>query len=99
VLVSIMQHGPTPQRMKRLQAALGEPLARRTVLRWREWWRHIFADSPFWAAARARLSSPASQLQLPGSLLKQFRGTAHTKLVALLHFISPVTAPGAFYAL
>ena len=48
VLISAMQSGLNPERMKRLKTLVG--VSRRTVLRWRDWWHTVFAMSPFWRA-------------------------------------------------
>ena len=51
VLISIMRHGVSEQRMARLTEAIG--VDRRTVARWRMWWRDAFIASSFWQMARA----------------------------------------------
>ena len=51
VLVSIMRHGMTKQRLQHLTEFVG--VDRRTVERWRAWWRDSFTASPFWQIARA----------------------------------------------
>jgi hypothetical protein len=59
VLVSAMRHGATPARMRKLRELVG--VSRRTVERWREWWRSIFAESPFWRLAAARIDRFAAR--------------------------------------
>ena len=88
VLISAMQNGPTRQRMKRLKQLVG--VSRRTVLRWREWWRTVFAMSPFWRAHRGFAPS-ASDADLPASLLQSFTGAIEQQLISLLRFLVPIT--------
>jgi hypothetical protein len=88
VLISAMQSGLTLQRMKRLKALVG--VSRRTVLRWRDWWRTVFAMSPFWRAHRG-LAPSASTTDLPASLLKSFAGVIEAQLILLLRFLVPIT--------
>jgi hypothetical protein len=88
VLISAMQGGLTPARMKRLKALVG--VSRRTVMRWREWWRTVFTDSAFWRAHRA-LAPAASSADLPASLLPSFDGTLEQQLLSLLRFLAPIT--------
>lgn len=89
VLVSAMRHGATPERMRRLRKVVG--VDRRTVERWRLWWRTSFVDSPFWRAAAAAFAPPVSVVMLPATLLSRFRGDEETRLVALLRFLGPIT--------
>ena len=73
---------------------------RRTVGRWRRWWREGFTATPFWRIARARFMPPVDQAQLPAALLGRFTGvmpeacSQHDdaeRLVALLRFLGPIT--------
>jgi hypothetical protein len=88
VLISAMQRGLNPVRMKRLQALVG--VSRRTVMRWRDWWRTVFTDSPFWRAHQA-LAPAASSADLPASLLQSFDGAIERQLILLLRFLAPIT--------
>ena len=88
VLISAMQSGLTLQRMKRLKELVG--VSRRTVLRWRDWWRTVFTMSPFWRAHRA-LAPAARDADLPASLLKCFDGASLQQLILLLRFLAPIT--------
>lgn len=89
VLVSAMRHGATPARMRKLREHLG--VSRRTVERWRRWWRETFAESPFWRAAAAAFMPPAAPGRLPASLLERLAGDDEARLVALLRFLGPIT--------
>jgi hypothetical protein len=88
VLISAMQSGLNPARMKRLKALVG--VSRRTVMRWREWWRTVFTDSAFWRVHRA-LAPAASTADLPASLLQSFDGAVDRQLILLLRFLAPIT--------
>ncbi len=89
VLVSAMRHGATPSRMRQLRELFG--VSRRTVERWRRWWREAFAESPFWRAAAAAFMPPVEPGSLPASLLERFGGNDEARLVALLRFLGPIT--------
>jgi len=89
VLVAVMRHGVTTSRMERLSQAVG--VDRRTVERWRRWWRDSFTATPFWNVARATFMPPIDCQHLPASLLERFTGDDADRLVALLRFIGPVT--------
>jgi len=88
VLISAMQSGLTPERMKRLKELVG--VSRRTVLRWRDWWHTVFAMSPFWRAQRG-LAPSATTVDLPASLLKSFAGVTLQQLLSLLRLLVPIT--------
>ena len=89
VLIAIMRHGTTDARMERLGEVVS--VDRRTVARWRSWWRHTFTATPFWRSARARLMPPVDHDSLPASLLDRFAGDDTDRLIALLRFLGPVT--------
>jgi hypothetical protein len=70
-------------------------VSRRTIERWREWWLNGFVRSPFWKAARGLLRAPIDENRLPLSLLSSFSGESEKeKLIELLRFLLPLTAPG-----
>jgi hypothetical protein len=69
-------------------------VARRTLQRWRTWWREQFPRTPLWRAACARFMPPLPEAQLPGGLLERF--ASHAALTAealmrLLVWLGPVT--------
>ena len=66
-------------------------VARRTVARWRVWWREQFPLTPLWRAACARFMPPVPEAQLPGELIERFTGAAQGALLRLLVWLSPVT--------
>ena len=88
-LISAMLLGTTPSRLARLSAVPG--IDRRTLVRWRTWWRSTFTDGPFAAVAKAALVPPLDIAGLPVSLLDRFAGDIERKLIALLRFLAPLT--------
>lgn len=89
VLVTAMQHGPTPTRVARLQKLFGISL--RTLARWREWWRTAFVKSAFWVETRALLAQPVTEESLPHSLLECFSGDEESRLISLLRLLLPIS--------
>lgn len=89
VLTAILQAGATDARMQRLTAVVR--VDRRTIVRWRRWWRETFTSSPFWQIARARFMPPVNQDRLPATLIERFAGEEEDALVALLLFLGPLT--------
>lgn len=89
VLIAILQHGVTDARMQRL--CEGVRVDRRTVARWRRWWRDTFTASPFWQIARARFMPPVDGARLPATLIERFTGDDADQLVAALRFLAPIT--------
>lgn len=89
VVIAVMRHGATTARVARLTAVIG--VDRRTIERWRRWWRDSFTATPFWQIARAAFMPPADHDRLPASLIERFTGADADRLVALLRFIGPVT--------
>jgi hypothetical protein len=89
VVVSAMRHGATSERMRKVQEHFG--VSRRTVERWRVWWRDAFAEGPFWRVASAAFMPPVRASLLPASLLARFSGDEEARLVGLLRFLGPIT--------
>lgn len=89
VLAAALRHGLTPARGRRLREALG--VSRRTLVRWRAWWRETFAASPWWRGLRGRFAPPVPTATLPRSLLARFPGAGATPLVKLLELLAPIT--------
>jgi hypothetical protein len=88
-LISALLLGATPSRLARLSVVPG--LDRRTLARWRVWWRSTFTDSPFAPIAMAALVPPVDVARLPVSLLERFAGEPREQLIALLRFLGPLT--------
>jgi len=89
VLVSILCHGATASRMQRLSGVIS--IDRRTIERWRAWWRDSFTTGSFWRSARAAFMPPVDSNRLPASLIERFTGDHADRLIALLRFFAPIT--------
>jgi hypothetical protein len=89
VLITAMRCGPTPARLRYLEERLG--VSRRTIYRWRIWWREVLPGTPFWRAAGAAFIPPLDRLQLPAVLLERFAGSLRERLLAPLRFLTPLT--------
>ena len=93
LLLSAMQSDVTDTVIDELQLHLG--VARRTLQRWRHWWREIFVATPFWNLGRGRFMPPIEHAALPISLLDRFSGSdAQSQLVRCLQFLAPLSRPG-----
>ena len=88
-LISALMLGTTPSRLARLSVIPG--LDRRTLARWRAWWRATFTDSPFAPVAMAAVVPPLAIAALPASLLERFTGDLEQRLLSLLRFLGPLT--------
>src|SRR5271167_1744697 len=88
-LLSALMLGTTPSRLARLSVVPG--LDRRTLARWRVWWRSTFTDSPFAPVAMAAVAPPIEVAALPVSLLERFAGDLEQRLLPLLRFLGPLT--------
>ncbi len=88
-LISALMLGTTPSRLARLSVVPG--LDRRTLARWRAWWRPTFTDGAFAAVAKAAMATPIDITALPVSLLNRFAGDVRERLIALLRFFGPLT--------
>lgn len=89
VLVAVMRHGATVSRVAALTAEIG--VDRRTIERWRTWWRDSFTATPFWQAARALFMPPIEHDRMPASLIDRFPASDADRMIALLRFIAPIT--------
>jgi hypothetical protein len=89
-LSACMQQGLSDRRMAALDLVLEVP--RRTLKRWRLWWREVFVHTAFWQLARARLMPPVDERELPLSLFERFAQIEFgQQLGCLLNFISPLS--------
>lgn len=93
VLCAAMRHGLHSGRAQQLWELLG--VSRQTLQRWRTYWQQTFVQTPFWKQARALLSPPVVEGELPGSLLSRFAGEWMSQLVLMLRFVAPVTTESA----
>ena len=89
VLISIMRNGVTASRMEGIGEAIR--VDRRTVERWRAWWRDAFTATPFWRIARAAFMPPVDHDHLPAALIERFIGGDQEQLLGLLRFLGPIT--------
>jgi hypothetical protein len=93
LLWSAMRSGFTGTLIDELQLHL--VVVRRTLQRWRHWWREIFVATPFWNLGRGRFMPPIEHSALPMSLLDRFSGSdAQSQLVRRLQFLAPLSKPG-----
>ncbi len=89
VLVSAMLRGVTSWRAAALWRMVGAD--RRTLERWRRWWREVFVDTPLWRDQRARFLPPVEEGGLVATLLERFAGSCRTQLMGVLRLLLPLT--------
>jgi len=92
LLLPVLREGPTPQRLSRIEEAFA--VSRRTLLRWRRWWREVVPSSRFWQARRGDWASPVPLAALPGSLLAGFSElvAVSERVLAALRWLAPLSA-------
>ncbi len=92
VLLPVLREGPKAQRLSRLEEHFC--VSRRTLLRWRRWWRETFPAGRFWQSARGCWAQPVATEALPGSLLEAFAGVEGTaeQVVAVLKWLAPLSS-------
>ncbi len=92
VLLPVLREGPNAQRLSQLEERFD--VSRRTLLRWRRWWRETFPASRFWQAARGLWAQPVATEALPGSLLAAFAGVEGTaeQVLAVLKWLAPLSS-------
>ena len=90
LLLPVLRDGPTPQRLRRLEEVFS--VSRRTLLRWRRFWREALPASRFWQASRGHFAVPVAVEALPGSLLEAFTAAApRERTLAALRFVAPLS--------
>ena len=84
----------------RLSVAMAKPLCealaipKRTLERWRSWWRTAFVKTPLWVHGQARFMPTIEEKDLPGSILERFQGGAwEARLVRCLRFLATDPVP------
>lgn len=94
VVVAAMRQGPSPRRVRELSEVFGAD--RRTIARWRVFWREHVPQTAFWKVACGRLVPAAEITALPKLLLEAFLRTDNTCQCwgRLLRFLSPITIAG-----
>lgn len=70
LLLPILREGPTPGRVRRLEARFG--VSRRTLYRWRRWWLETVSRSRWWQQQRGCFPGRVDGKALPGGLLAPF---------------------------
>jgi hypothetical protein len=91
VLLSAFRGGFSARRVERLHRFFG--VTRRTLERWRQWWREVFPQGAFWKVAQGRFPAVVNSGQLPRSLWGQFSRTdCLDRLLDLLRFLAPITS-------
>jgi hypothetical protein len=90
LLLPVLRDGPTRERLRRLEEVF--QVSRRTLLRWRRFWREAVPGSRFWEARRGRFAAPLAVEALPGSLLEAFSAAVPGgRVLAALRFLSPLS--------
>jgi hypothetical protein len=91
LLLPILREGPTPERLRRLEAKF--LVSRRTLYRWRQWWRKTVPESRWWHQHRASFAGTVDG-DLPGVVLTAFGGIEDTanRLVAALKLLASLPA-------
>jgi hypothetical protein len=94
VLVAAMRQGPSPRRVRELSKLFD--VDRRTIARWRTFWREHFPHTAFWKLARGRFVPSLAVADLPRALLEAFvrRADCREEWRELLKFLSPITITG-----
>ena len=94
VLVAAMRQGPSPRRVRELSELF--EVDRRTIARWRVFWREHFPQTSFWKVARSRFVPKLAISGLPRVLLDAFlrRDDSREGWKRLLEFLSPITVTG-----
>lgn len=90
-LITAMTQGDSSSRAAKIFAETG--VSRKTLQRWRRWWREHVPTSSFWKEARGRFNRPVETSLLPMSLVNYFETTASDSskyIIRLLQFIMPL---------
>jgi hypothetical protein len=89
-----MRQGPSPRRVRELSKLFGAD--RRTINRWRAFWREHFPLTTFWKVARGRLVPTVEVDVLPRALVEAFVRSDQDRegWKKLLLFLSPITITG-----
>jgi len=87
LVASALADGRSSAQRRRLSSVLG--IDRRTLERWRAWWRDEFSTSRFWHAQRAHFMPPVDP-KSPSALLSRFH-TGAEGLLDFLRFLSPLS--------
>jgi hypothetical protein len=91
VLLTAMQQGATPRRVRELSNSIG--VDRTTIERWRVFWQERFPQTVFWCLARARLVPLFEMTAYPLSIVEAFLNHFDDwhEWKDLLCFLSPIS--------
>jgi len=90
VLASALAQGATPARVRKLCRWF--EVDRRTLARWRGWWRDSFPKTGAWRLIGGRLMPAVSPSALPRGLLDRFEGRLAQRLRSLLESLARSSA-------
>lgn len=93
VLAVVVTEGVTGARLRRLRQELD--LDRRTLERWRTWWKNQVPRTDWWHRVRSLLSYPVEDGRLPGELIGRFKGDPEDQLLAFLRLLRPLSQSAA----
>ena len=98
VLLSALSQGVTARRGERLRAVIG--ISRRTITRWRRWWREVFVTTPVGKALYTRMPALRQAGVLPNVLFEAFDGkTPRARLLQCLAALTPLSVDRSDYPL
>jgi hypothetical protein len=86
-LACVATQGVSARRARRLREELG--VDRRTLERWRRWWREELPSTSGWRVLRGKLRGAVRVEELPRSLFERFAGSVREKLLGLVRMLSP----------
>lgn len=90
-LITAMSQGITASRAARLYKEIG--VSRKTLQRWRRWWRGHVPATVFWKESRGRFINPIDPSSLPNSLVDFFAAIdsdVEIMVIKVLKFIIPL---------
>ena len=92
LLIPILREGPTPERLRRLEARFG--VSRRTLYRWRRWWRETVPRTRWWQQQRGLFAAAVDAEGFPSVLLAAFGGidSIADRVVAVMKLLSSLPA-------
>jgi hypothetical protein len=68
-------------------------VSRRTLERWRGWWRVDFPETEVWRETRGRVMPPVDEERLPSSLLERLVGEARERVLGVLRVLLQLSGP------
>ena len=89
LLVSVLRPGRANKvQHDKLRSLLG--ISKRTLARWRLWWREAFVRTALWRSEGASIVPPIPGHELPGGLIERFTGDRVQQWLYALVFLSPL---------